>query len=142
LSPVVHIEILPFYLSWLNRICDLHIYLTVVYHLKIGVRIWLIMDISFVSDGWSYSWNPGRFSSRPSYKFPTTATSPAKSSRSHGPTDGTSEPASRLRWANFITSLEVVMNPHRLVTKTFSVLSPHCSIKQTSPLMLMLGSAL
>jgi hypothetical protein len=48
---VVHIEILPFYLSWLNRICNLHIYLTVVYHLKIGVRIWLIMDISFVSDG-------------------------------------------------------------------------------------------
>jgi hypothetical protein len=36
---MVHIEILPFYLSWLNRICDLHICLTVVYHLKIGVRI-------------------------------------------------------------------------------------------------------
>jgi hypothetical protein len=26
----------------------------------------LIMDISFVSDGWSYTWNPGRFSGRPS----------------------------------------------------------------------------
>jgi hypothetical protein len=37
-----------------------------VYHLKIGVRIWLIMDISFVSDGWSYTWNPGRFLARPS----------------------------------------------------------------------------
>jgi hypothetical protein len=26
----------------------------------------LIMDISFVSDGWSYTWNPGRFPARPS----------------------------------------------------------------------------
>jgi hypothetical protein len=27
--------------------------------------MWLIMDISFVSDGWSYTWNPGRFPARP-----------------------------------------------------------------------------
>jgi hypothetical protein len=26
----------------------------------------IIMDISFVSDGWSYTWNPGRFPGRPS----------------------------------------------------------------------------
>jgi hypothetical protein len=25
----------------------------------------LIMDISFVSDGWSHAWNPGRFPGRP-----------------------------------------------------------------------------
>jgi hypothetical protein len=28
---------------------------------EIGVRIWLIMDISFILDGWSYSRNPEGF---------------------------------------------------------------------------------
>jgi hypothetical protein len=27
--------------------------------------LWLLMDISFISDGWSYTWNPGRFPARP-----------------------------------------------------------------------------
>jgi hypothetical protein len=38
--------------------------------------MWLIMDNSFVSDGWSHTWNPGRFPARPSWRIPTTATSP------------------------------------------------------------------
>jgi hypothetical protein len=53
----------------------------------------IIMGISFVSDGWSYAWNPGRFSAEPSERLPTTGTSPAKSSGSHGLIDGTSDPA-------------------------------------------------
>jgi hypothetical protein len=57
-------------------------------------KMLIIMDISFVSDGWSYMWNPERFLARPSWRFPTTATSPAKSSRGHGPTDRTPQPAS------------------------------------------------
>jgi hypothetical protein len=49
-------------ICWLNRICDLHIYLAAEYLLKRGARIvLLIMDISFVSDGWSYKWNPEGF---------------------------------------------------------------------------------
>jgi hypothetical protein len=39
-----------------------------------------IMDISFVSDGWSHAWNPGRFPVRPGQRFPTTATTTPKSS--------------------------------------------------------------
>jgi hypothetical protein len=37
------------------------------------------MDISFISDGWSYSRNSGRLSARSSQRFSATATSPAKS---------------------------------------------------------------
>jgi hypothetical protein len=33
----------------------------------------LIMDISFVSDGWSYTWNPGRFPARPGSQQPPPA---------------------------------------------------------------------
>jgi hypothetical protein len=28
--------------------------------------MWLIMDISFVADGWSHTWKPGRFPGRSS----------------------------------------------------------------------------
>jgi hypothetical protein len=87
------------------------------------------MDISSVSDGWSYSRNPGRFPGRSGQRFPVTATSPAKSGRSHGPTNRT--PQSRGR-----------DEPHRLVIKTSSVSSPHYSIRRMSPLTLTLGSAL
>jgi hypothetical protein len=38
--------------------------LEIVYHLKFGIGKLLIMDISFISDGWSYSWNPRRFPGR------------------------------------------------------------------------------
>jgi hypothetical protein len=31
---------------------------------EIGVRLWLTMDVSFISDGWSYSRNPGRIPGR------------------------------------------------------------------------------
>jgi hypothetical protein len=47
----------------------------------------------------------------------------------------------RLKWANSITSPEAEMNPHRPVIKTSLVPSLHCSIRRTSPLTLMLGSA-
>jgi hypothetical protein len=34
---------------------------------EIGVRIWLVMDVSFISDGWSYSRNKEGFrADRPS----------------------------------------------------------------------------
>jgi hypothetical protein len=29
-------------------------------------NVLLIRDISFISDGWSYTWNPGRFPARSS----------------------------------------------------------------------------
>jgi hypothetical protein len=45
---------------------------------EIGVRIWLVMDVSFISDGWSYSWNPGRIPGRSAQWFPTTATTTSK----------------------------------------------------------------
>jgi hypothetical protein len=40
------------------------------------------MDISFVSDGWSYSRNPGRFPSRSGQHISATATATSKSGRS------------------------------------------------------------
>jgi hypothetical protein len=52
--------------------------------------MWLIMDISFVSDGWSHELNPGRFLGRSGQRFPTTATATSKSSRGYGPVDQTS----------------------------------------------------
>jgi hypothetical protein len=42
----------------------------------------IIMDISFISDGWSYSRNPGRFPGRSGQLFPATATS--CQTRGHG----------------------------------------------------------
>jgi hypothetical protein len=54
----------------------------------------VIMDISFILDGWSYSWNSRRLSARSSQRFPATATNPAKSGRSHGPTNRTPQSAS------------------------------------------------
>jgi hypothetical protein len=46
---------------------------------EIGVRIWLIMDISFISDGWSYSRNPGRIPGRSGQWFPAAASATSKS---------------------------------------------------------------
>jgi uncharacterized phage-associated protein len=48
---------------------------------EIGSKaMWLIMDISFVSDGWSHAWNPGRLSDRSGQRFSTTATATSKPS--------------------------------------------------------------
>jgi hypothetical protein len=52
--------------------------------------MWLIMDISFVSDGWSRTWNLGRFPGRPGQRLPTTTTTTPKSSRGYGSVDRTS----------------------------------------------------
>jgi hypothetical protein len=51
----------------------------------------LIMDISFVSDGWSHARNPGRLPGRLGQRFSTTANS--KSSRGYGSADRTSQSA-------------------------------------------------
>jgi hypothetical protein len=50
---------------------------------EIGVRIWLIMDISFFIDGWSYSWNPGRIPGRSGQWFSATATTTSKSGQGY-----------------------------------------------------------
>jgi hypothetical protein len=47
----------------------------------------IIMDISFISDGWSYSRNSGRVSAGSSQRFPATTTSPTKSGQGYGPTN-------------------------------------------------------
>jgi hypothetical protein len=47
---------------------------------EIGSKaMWLIMDIFFVSDGWSHARNPGRLPSRSGQWFSTTATATSKS---------------------------------------------------------------
>jgi hypothetical protein len=55
--------------------------------------MWLIMDISFVSDGWSHARNPGRLPGRSGQRFSTTATATSKSSRGYGSVDRTSQSA-------------------------------------------------
>jgi hypothetical protein len=61
---------------------------------EIGSKaMWLIMDISFVSDGWSHAWNPGRLPGRLGQLFSTTATATSKSSRGYGSADRTSQSA-------------------------------------------------
>jgi hypothetical protein len=61
---------------------------------EIGSKaMWLIMDISFVSDGWSHVRNPGRLPGRSGQRFSTTATATSKSSRGYGSADRTSQPA-------------------------------------------------
>jgi hypothetical protein len=58
---------------------------------EIGSKaMWLIMDISFVSDGWSHARNPGRLPGRSGQWFSTTATATSKSSRGYGSADRTS----------------------------------------------------
>jgi hypothetical protein len=52
-----------------------------------GKAMWLIMDISFVSDGWSLAWNPGRLPGRLGQRFSTTAIATSKSSRGYGLAD-------------------------------------------------------
>jgi hypothetical protein len=48
---------------------------------EIGSKaMWLIMDISFVSDGWSLARNPGRLPGRSGQRFSTTTTATSKSS--------------------------------------------------------------
>jgi hypothetical protein len=55
---------------------------------QIGSKaMWLIMDISFVSDGWSHARKPGRLLSRSGQRFSTTATATSKSSRGDGSAD-------------------------------------------------------
>jgi hypothetical protein len=61
---------------------------------KIGSKaMWLIMDISSVSDGWSHARNPGRLPGRSGQWFPTTATATSKSSQGDGSADRTSQSA-------------------------------------------------
>jgi hypothetical protein len=50
------------------------VYLNIVSS-EIGSKvIWLIMDVSFISDGWSHAWNPERLLGRTSQWVSTTAT--------------------------------------------------------------------
>jgi hypothetical protein len=59
---------------------------------EIGSKaMWLIMDISSISDGWSHARNPGRLPGRSGQRFPTTATATSKSSRGDGSADQTSQ---------------------------------------------------
>jgi hypothetical protein len=59
---------------------------------EIGSKaMWLIMDISFVSDGWNHARNPGRRPGRSGRRFSTTATATSKSSRGDGSADRTSQ---------------------------------------------------
>jgi hypothetical protein len=61
---------------------------------EIGSKaMWLIMDISFVSDGWSHVWNPGRLPGRSGQLFSTTVTATPKSSRGYSSADRTSQSA-------------------------------------------------
>jgi hypothetical protein len=59
---------------------------------EIGSKVmWLIIDISFVLDGWSHARNPGRLPGRSGQRFSTTATTTSKSSRGYGSVDRTSQ---------------------------------------------------
>jgi hypothetical protein len=98
------------------------------------------MDISFISDGWSYSRNPGRIfgqirpvvlSNRHHHLQIWPRLWPDKQNSSTN--------LYRLRWATSISNPEVEMNLYRPVTKTYSVPSLHYSIRQTSLWMLTVG---
>jgi hypothetical protein len=61
---------------------------------EIGSKaMWLVMDISFVSDDWSHARNPGRLPGRSGQRFSTIATTTSKSSRGYGLADQTSQSA-------------------------------------------------
>jgi hypothetical protein len=63
------------------------VYLSIVSS-EIGSKaMWLITDVSFISDGWSHAWNPGRLPGRTSQWFSTTATATSESSRGYGSAD-------------------------------------------------------
>jgi hypothetical protein len=82
---VILLNILASILNGLNGAYELHFHMVIAYYLKIGVRLWLIMDISFISDGWSYSRNPGRIPGRSACWFSATATATSKFGRGYGP---------------------------------------------------------
>jgi hypothetical protein len=56
------------------------VYLNIVSS-EIGSKVmWLIMDVSFISDGWSHAWNLGRLLGRTSQWVSTTATTTSQPS--------------------------------------------------------------
>jgi hypothetical protein len=58
---------------------------------EIGSKIMrLIMDVSFISDGWSHAWDPERFPGRTSQWFLTTAPATSQTSRGDSTANGAS----------------------------------------------------
>jgi hypothetical protein len=61
---------------------------------EIGSKVmWLIMDVSFISDGWSHAWNPERRPGRTSQWISTTATTTSQPSRGDGAANRTPQSA-------------------------------------------------
>jgi hypothetical protein len=61
---------------------------------EIGSKVmWLMMDVPFISDGWSYTRNPGRLPGRTNQWFSSTATTTSQPSRGDGTANRTPKSA-------------------------------------------------